>query len=114
MTDNFEEAAREHLSNRVFVKPTIHELEAILADNQTPPIELLPSGEVRPRADETEVLRLAQALQAQWNDALEVAAGLHESMNPACDHEREHGDPGAGAMGVVVEYRDAIRALKVE
>lgn len=49
-----------------------------------------------------------------WNAGLEAAASLHESMNAACDHERQRGDPGAGSMGVIVEYRDAIRALKVE
>jgi hypothetical protein len=35
---------------------------------------------------------------------------LHESVSPASDEERLHGSPGAGAMGAVIEYRDAIRA----
>lgn len=39
----------------------------------------------------------------------EACAQLHESINPACDHERPH-VPGAGAMGAVIAYRDAIRA----
>lgn len=46
------------------------------------------------------------------NGALEEAAQLHESINPASDHERDHHAPGAGAMGAVIEYRDKIRALK--
>jgi len=44
--------------------------------------------------------------------ALEEAAQLHQQINPASDQERLDGDPGAGAMGAVIEYRDAIRALK--
>lgn len=44
--------------------------------------------------------------------ALDDAAALHESVNPASDDERGHGVPGAGAMGAVIEYRDKIRALK--
>ena len=44
-------------------------------------------------------------------EAFEEAAQLHESVNPADDLERLHGDPGAGAMGAVIEYRDKIRAL---
>jgi hypothetical protein len=43
--------------------------------------------------------------------ALERAAQLHEQINPASDAERHNGDPGAGAMGAVIEYRDAIRAM---
>ena len=42
---------------------------------------------------------------------VEDAAALHESVNPASDAERLRGDPGAGAMGAVIEYRDKIRAL---
>ncbi|WP_329684256.1 hypothetical protein [Longimicrobium sp.] len=42
---------------------------------------------------------------------LREAADLHESMDVACDHERLTGDPGAGAMAAVIQYRDAIRAL---
>lgn len=44
-------------------------------------------------------------------DMRERAAALHESINPASDAERESGTPGAGAMGAVIEYRDAIRKL---
>lgn len=43
--------------------------------------------------------------------ALEQAAALHESINPASDAERLNGDPGAGAMGAIIEYRDKIRAM---
>lgn len=57
--------------------------------------------------------KLSEAIIQQARDeALEEAAQLHENINPACDHEREHGAPGAGAMGAVIRYRDAIRALK--
>jgi hypothetical protein len=48
-----------------------------------------------------------------WNEALERAAMLHESVNPASDEERVHRIPGAGAMGAVIEYRDKIRGLKI-
>ena len=43
--------------------------------------------------------------------ALEDAALLHENINPASNDERLNNVPGAGAMGAVIEYRDAIRAL---
>ena len=39
----------------------------------------------------------------------ERCALLHESINPASDGERLNGHPGAGAIGAVIEYRDAIR-----
>jgi len=39
----------------------------------------------------------------------ERCAQLHEQINPASDDERHHKVPGAGAMGAVIEYRDAIR-----
>lgn len=41
----------------------------------------------------------------------ERCARLHENINPASDDERLAGHPGAGAMGAVIEYRDAIREL---
>ena len=41
----------------------------------------------------------------------EAAGYLHEQINPASDEERQNSDPGAGAMGAVIEYRDKIRAL---
>lgn len=41
----------------------------------------------------------------------EQAAALFESVNAASDDERIAGDPGAGAMGAVLEYRNAIRHL---
>ena len=41
----------------------------------------------------------------------EKAAILHESVRVDCDHERQGGHPGAGAMGAVIDYRDKIRAL---
>lgn len=50
------------------------------------------------------------AFMAGFNAATELAASLHESVNPASDMERLNKDPGAGAMGAVIEYRDAIRA----
>lgn len=42
---------------------------------------------------------------------VEDAAALFEMINPASDTERLRGDPGAGAMGAIIEYRDKIRAL---
>ena len=49
---------------------------------------------------------------AGWNAATQNASALHESINPASDAERNASLPGAGAMGVVIEYRDAIRRLQ--
>jgi hypothetical protein len=46
------------------------------------------------------------------NTTLDEAAALWESINPASDDERIKGDPGAGAMGAIIEYRDQIKALK--
>ncbi len=54
---------------------------------------------------------IASAIREASRLALESAAQLHESVNPASDEERLHGSPGAGAMGAVIEYRDKIRAL---
>lgn len=50
------------------------------------------------------------AFEAGFRAATERAGNLHESINPASDQERHDGSPGAGAMGAVIEYRDAIRA----
>lgn len=50
------------------------------------------------------------AFVAGFNAANEHAGALHEVIDPASDTERLRGDPGAGAMGAVIEYRDAIRA----
>ena len=36
-------------------------------------------------------------------------ARMHEQISPASDEERIRGIPGAGAMGAIIEYRDAIR-----
>lgn len=41
----------------------------------------------------------------------DAACGLHESVDCASDMERLRGDPGAGAMGAVIEYRDRLRRL---
>lgn len=49
------------------------------------------------------------AFMAGWQTATERAGMLHENVDPACDHERTEGHPGAGAMAAVIAYRDAIR-----
>ncbi len=41
----------------------------------------------------------------------ERCAMLHELMDPASDSERLSGSPGAGAIGAIIRYRDAIRQL---
>jgi hypothetical protein len=51
-------------------------------------------------------------LEHERNAALDEAAALFEVINPASDDERMKGDPGAGAMGAIIEYRNKIRALK--
>lgn len=50
------------------------------------------------------------AFMQGWVMATNRAGDLHESVNAASDQERYDGDPGAGAMGAVIEYRDLIRA----
>lgn len=50
------------------------------------------------------------AFMEGWNLATTRAGNLHEQINPASDEERLNNSPGAGAMGAVIEYRDAIRA----
>lgn len=61
---------------------------------------------------ERQKLVLSKGHAQTRDDALEEAARLHENIYPACEHERQKGDLGAGAMGAVIAYRDAIRALK--
>lgn len=46
------------------------------------------------------------------NDALDAAIEIHEQINPAGDAERLEGIAGCGAMGAVIEYREAIKRLK--
>lgn len=53
---------------------------------------------------------LLQLIADVREDEREHCAMLHESVNPASDIERHHGDPGAGAMAAVIEYRDLIRS----
>ncbi len=67
------------------------------------------------RADQWEKRQMkkqAMDYKTVWNEAIETAAQLHESVNPASDDERQAGAPGAGSMGAVIEYRDKIRELK--
>lgn len=58
-------------------------------------------------------LHVQNECQRARNEALEEAARLHENINPASDIERGNKIPGAGAMGAIIEYRDAIRALQL-
>lgn len=48
-----------------------------------------------------------------WKLANERADALHEEVNPASDEERQRGDPGAGAMGAILEYRNKIRRVDI-
>ena len=48
-----------------------------------------------------------------WREAIEWAGNLHDSIDPACDHEKDRGG-GAGAMGAVIAYRDLIRTERCE
>lgn len=82
---------------------------------------LISTQETAPEANRVDPIEARQqramgtlwgAFMAGFNAATERAASLHESVNPASDMERHHGDPGAGAMGAVIEYRDAIRAVR--
>lgn len=70
------------------------------------------SDPIDPNVDAYNRAVLRAVASAARNDALEEAARLHESINPASDDERLKGSPGAGAMGAVIEYRDKIRALR--
>lgn len=55
---------------------------------------------------------LEAELRVIRDQALEDAASLFESVNPASDEERAGKVPGAGAMGAVLEFRDLIRSRK--
>ncbi len=52
---------------------------------------------------------LQQADENAREEERERCAMLHESVDVACDHERQSKSPGAGAMGAVIAYRDLIR-----
>lgn len=52
------------------------------------------------------------AFMAGFQAATKRAGDLHESVNTASDQERHNGDPGAGGMGAVIEYRDLIRSVR--
>lgn len=96
----------------------VTELDAWLDENVT---AIIDCTVVRRARDEIAALRAVLDIEkrlpdkiavAVRNAALEEAARLHENIDPACDHERVRDAPGAGAMGAVIRYRDAIRALK--
>lgn len=53
---------------------------------------------------------LVNGRSKDFYEGMRFAAELWESVNNASDMERHHGDPGAGAMGAVIEYRDLIRS----
>ena len=53
---------------------------------------------------------ITDAITAAVEEEREACAVLHSNIDPRCSHEAEHGDPGGGAMGAVIRYRDAIRA----
>lgn len=60
-------------------------------------------------------LDLARRAHAEgFKEGVERAVSLHENVDPACAHEIQRGDPGAGAIGAVVRYREAIRSLLTE
>ena len=71
------------------------------------------AGNMRWAARDSEYLDgcLWGAFMAGFSAATRRAGDLHESVNAASDQERHDGHPGAGAMGAVIEYRDAIRNL---
>lgn len=60
-----------------------------------------------PDGHEREAIAAARAEGAA--EEREACAALHEIISPNCDH-----DPGAGAgaMGAIIRYRDAIRARR--
>ena len=64
--------------------------------------------EGRITADDFEAL--INLLERMQKAERERCAYLYEQVNPASDLERANGDPGAGAMGAVLEFRDLIRA----
>lgn len=56
------------------------------------------------------VQELREQVRQARNAALDEAAMLHEQIPNHCSHEINC--PGCGAIGAIVRYRDAIRALK--
>lgn len=63
----------------------------------------------QPTTEEKLAARVAETIREAVLAEREACARLHDNISPACSHEDEHGDPGAGAMGVLIAYRDAIR-----
>ena len=57
-----------------------------------------------------ELAALREQVRQARNAALDEAAMLHEQIPNHCSHEINC--PGCGAIGAIVRYRDAIRALK--
>jgi hypothetical protein len=84
-------------SRDVNIRITVAEARALLAS---------------PAADQ-QGAEMTTAANKGWSDefrrGMEHAANLYEQVNPASDLERHHSDPGAGAMGAVIEFRDLIR-----
>jgi hypothetical protein len=56
---------------------------------------------------EQDLLTILAALTEAKALGMEEAANLFENINPYCDHEPK---AGAGGMGGVLRFRDAIRA----
>ena len=52
------------------------------------------------------------ALEQVRQEEREACAMLHESLSPDCDHDLGKVGPtsGPGGMGLLIRYRDAIRA----
>jgi hypothetical protein len=50
---------------------------------------------------------LEEMIEAALAGQRERLAQLHDSIDPHCDHEKP--GEGAGAMGAITRYRDAIR-----
>ena len=82
-------------------KPTIRELEEILADDSPSKIEVLPSGEIRARADDLNIEQhhVADAFWKCWKENGETHKhGYYEStwmsIRAALDAAREGGGDG--------------------
>lgn len=68
-----------------------------------------------PKASDGEIdILLSQLAPLLVRVGMDRAADLFEMVSPASDEERHNGDPGAGAMGAVLEFRDLIRRTAAE
>lgn len=94
----------------------LYEIAKALVNTQSDQIQEL-QGELAEEREQRRngvLIAAGKGLREGIRQGMERAANMHAYVKPACEHEREAGAPGAGAIGAVIEYRDLIRAEAVK